>query len=104
MPTQVSVVLVTAPTEDVAATIARALLDEGLIACANLLPQVRSLYRWKGALCDEREVLLLLKAPAAQFERLRERIVALHPYEVPEVLRLEVDEGHRPYLDWLLGG
>lgn len=100
----VSVVLVTAPSEELAAALARTLVDEGLIACANLVPGVRSIYRWKGAIWDEGEVLLVLKAPTAGFESLRARIVELHPYETPEVLRLDVAEGHRPYLDWVLGG
>ena len=52
---------------------------------------------------DEAEVLMVLKAPSASFEALKARIVELHPYETPEVLRLEVAEGHRPYLDWVLG-
>jgi periplasmic divalent cation tolerance protein len=100
----VAVVLVTAPSEALAAALARTLVDEGLIACANLVPGVRSIYRWKGAIWDEGEVLLVLKAPAAGFEALRARIVELHPYETPEVLRLDVAEGHPPYVEWVLGG
>lgn len=103
MATGVSVVLVTAPSEGVAASMARTLLDEGQIACANIIPKIRSVYRWKGEVCDEAEVLMVLKAPSEIFEVLRARIVELHPYETPEVLRLEVAEGHRPYLDWVLG-
>lgn len=103
MSTGVSVVLVTAPSEEVATSMARTLLDEDLIACANIVPAIRSVYRWKGKLCDEAEVLMVLKAPSEIFEVLRARVVELHPYETPEVLRLEVAEGHRPYLDWVLG-
>lgn len=103
MATGVSVVLVTAPSEEVAMSMARSLLDEGQISCANIIPKIRSVYRWKGEVCDEAEVLMVLKAPSEIFEVLRARIVELHPYETPEVLRLEVAEGHRPYLDWVLG-
>lgn len=103
MSTGVSVVLVTAPSEEVATSMARTLLDEDLIACANIVPAIRSVYRWKGKFCDEAEVLMVLKAPSEIFEVLRARVVELHPYETPEVLRLEVAEGHRPYLDWVLG-
>lgn len=103
MATGVSVVLVTAPSEEVAMSMARSLLDEGRISCANIIPKIRSVYRWKGEVCDEAEVLMVLKAPSEIFEVLRARIVELHPYETPEVLRLEVAEGHRPYLDWVLG-
>jgi periplasmic divalent cation tolerance protein len=102
MPPDVCVVLVTAPNSEVAASLGRALLDERLIACANLVPGVRSIYRWKGELCDEAEVLLVLKARSSDFEALRARIVALHPYEVPEVLRLDAVAGHHPWVDWLL--
>jgi periplasmic divalent cation tolerance protein len=97
------VVLVTAPSVEVAASIGRTLVDEGLIACANLVPGVRSIYRWQGKVCDEAEVLLVLKARSEGFEAVRARVVALHPYEVPEVVKLDVAEGHAPYLAWVLG-
>lgn len=100
---EVSVVLVTAPDAKVAARIANTLVEEKLIACANIVPGLRSIYEWKGERCDEAEVLMLLKAPTAGFERLRRRIVALHPAEVPEVLQLGVSAGHAPYLAWVLG-
>jgi periplasmic divalent cation tolerance protein len=98
----VAVVLMTAPSEEVAATIARSLVEEGLIACANLVPQVRSLYRWEGKVCDEREVLVVMKLAAERYPALEARISALHPYTVPEVLRLDVTAGFPPYLGWLL--
>ncbi len=97
----VSLVLVTAPDEAKAASIGRTLVEEGLIACANLLPKVRSIYRWKGEVCDEAEVLLVLKIATERFEAVRARVVQLHPYEVPEIIRLEVDAGHAPYLEWV---
>lgn len=103
MSTGVAVVLVTAPDEEKAAGLARTLVEEGLIACANLVPKMRSIYRWEGKVCDEPEVLLVMKTRAERFEVLRERVKALHPYSVPEVLRLDVDAGHQPYLDWVLG-
>lgn len=103
MSTQVSVVLVTAPDEEKAASIAQTLVEENLIACANLIPQLRSIYRWEGKVCDEREVLLVLKAPSAHFAALQARIISLHPYTVPEVLRLEVTDGNEKYLRWVLG-
>ncbi len=102
-PTGVSVVLMTAPDEEKAAVMARTLVEEGLIACANLVPGVRSLYRWEGKVCDEREVLVVMKCDATRFEALRARVVSLHPYSVPEVLQLDVAAGHQPYLDWVLG-
>src|SRR6478609_11890396 len=97
----VIVVFSTFPTEDKAAEVARTLVSEGLCACANLVPTVRSIYRWQGQVCDERETLAVMKSTSDRFEALRERLVALHPYEVPEVIALPVEAGHAPYLDWV---
>lgn len=102
MSSGVAVVLVTAPDEEKAAAIARTLVEEQLIACANLVPRVRSIYRWQGQVHDEAEVLMVMKTRAERFEALRARVQALHPYSVPEVLRLDVGAGHQPYLDWVL--
>jgi periplasmic divalent cation tolerance protein len=99
--TDTIVVLMTAPSADKAAEIARTLVEEQLAACGNVLPTVRSIYRWEGKVHDEPEALLILKTRANLFEALRARIVALHPYQVPEVLRLDVAEGHLPYLQWI---
>ncbi|WNG61720.1 divalent-cation tolerance protein CutA [Archangium gephyra] len=99
--TDAILVMVTAPTADKAAELARALVEEGLAACGNVVPGLRSIYRWEGKVHDEPEVLLLLKTRASHFEALRERVVQLHPYQCPEVLRLDVPEGHAPYLQWI---
>ena len=99
--TDAIVVLVAAPTADKAAELARALVEEELAACGNVIAGLRSIYRWEGRIQDEPEVLLLLKTRAALFEPLRARVVQLHPYQCPEVLRLDVTEGHAPYLQWL---
>lgn len=99
--TDAIVVLVTAPTADKAAELARALVEEQLAACGNVLPAIRSIYRWEGKIHDEPEALLVLKTRAPLFEALKARVVALHPYQVPEVLRLDVTGGHLPYLEWI---
>lgn len=101
--TDIRVALVTAPTEQAAISICRALLDERLIACGNVVSGVRSLYRWQGSIQDDPEVLLVLKTSAARLEALIERVPQLHPYEVPEVVVLEVEAGHVPYLEWVHG-
>lgn len=101
--TGVTVVLATVPGAAQAAALVRTLLEERLIACGSILPGVRSLYRWEGTVEDEAEVLLVLKTRAESFPALRERLVALHPAKVPEVLGLDVAQGHQPYLDWVLG-
>ena len=97
----VVVVLVSVPSVDKGAEIGRLLVEEKLAACANLLPAMRSIYRWQGAVQDEQEALLLVKTTGAGFDALRARVVELHPYETPEVLALPVQAGHLPYLEWL---
>jgi periplasmic divalent cation tolerance protein len=99
--TDVLVVLATAPSADKGAEIARALVEGRLAACGNVVPGVRSIYRWQGKVQDEGEVLLVLKTTRARFPALRERLLALHPYEVPEVLALPVEAGSEPYLAWV---
>ena len=95
------VVLTTLPNADAAAALAKTIVEERLAACGNILPAVRSIYRWQGKTQDEPEVLVVLKTQRALFEPLRARIVQLHPYEVPEVIALPIAEGHQPYLDWI---
>ncbi|WP_373048294.1 divalent-cation tolerance protein CutA [Vulgatibacter sp.] len=99
--TDAIVVLVTVSTAEQAADLARALVEERLAACGNVVPGLRSIYRWQGEVQDEPEVLLLLKTTSALFERLRGRVVELHAYENPEVLALPVEAGQLPYLDWI---
>ncbi len=94
-------VFVTAASQDDAVRIARAVVEERLAACGNIVGTVRSIYRWKGGIEDQAEVMLVLKTRAALFEALRQRVVELHGYEVPEVIALPVEAGHAPYLDWI---
>jgi periplasmic divalent cation tolerance protein len=95
------VVMVTAPSAGEAARIARALVEERLAACGNVLPGLRSLYRWEGKVQDDAEALLLLKTTRGRFEALRARLLSLHPYQVPEVIALPVEAGHAAYLEWI---
>ena len=99
--TDVILVLVTAPSADKAAELARTLVEEQLAACGNIVPGLRSIYRWEGQLHDEAEVLLILKTKDVLFDVLRAHIVELHPYQVPEVLRVDIADGHAPYLAWV---
>ena len=100
-PTDVCIALVTAPSEAVATDLARAVVGEGLAACVNLLPGVRSIYRWKGAVEEAEEVLMVLKTRSDSVETLRQRVEALHPYEVPEFVVLPVEGGLDAYLSWI---
>jgi periplasmic divalent cation tolerance protein len=98
----VRVVLMTAPDAQTAARISRALVDERLVACANLLPGVTSIYRWEGEVEEAGEVLVVMKTRAALLARLLERAAELHPYEVPELLALPVADGLPAYCRWVV--
>src|SRR5262245_38942738 len=94
------VVFVTCPRKS-AEDIAAPLVTEGLAACVNVIPQIRSIYMWKGDLCREGESLLLIKTLEERFSALEQRIKELHSYEVPEIICVPIKEGYQPYLDWI---
>lgn len=98
---QIIVILSTAPDEETAARIARALVEERLAACVNRVSPLRSVYRWKGGVVEEAETLLLVKTRADLYDRVEARLRELHPYEVPEVLAFPVSRGWRDYLAWV---
>ena len=100
-PSEFVVVLMTAPDADVAGSIAHTLVEERLVACVNILPGLRSLYHWQGKLCDDAEVLCLMKTRLDLFAPLQKRIASLHPYEVPETIALPLVAGSASYLGWL---
>ena len=100
--TETIVVLVTTPTADKAAEIARTLVEERLAACGSVVPTSRSIYAWEGKVHDEAEALLVLKAPRKRMQELCDRVVALHPYDVPEVIALPIDGGNERYIDWII--
>jgi len=97
----VFVVLSTFPNPDKAAEIARALVDERLAACVNIVPAIRSIYRWQGAVSDDTETLAVIKTTRERYADLAARLRALHPYEVPEILALDVEAGHPAYVAWV---
>ena len=92
---------VTMPDAEQAASLARVLVSEGLAACVNVVPGVRSVYTWEGRIHEDDEVLCLIKTRPSIFDRVRDRILALHPSEVPEILAFAVDDGSPAYLAWL---
>jgi periplasmic divalent cation tolerance protein len=94
-------VLTTLGNPEQAGEIAATLVGEELAACVNILPGVSSVYRWKGELQNDNEVLCLIKTTEARFEALRARLVELHPYELPEVIGVPIKAGHPAYLEWL---
>lgn len=95
------VVLVTTASEEEAARIGRAAVEAQLAACANVLPGIRSIFRWEGKVSDERESLLLLKSRSDLFQELAATVKKLHSYEVPEIIALPISAGSPDYLDWL---
>ncbi len=97
----VTLVLTTAPDAETGERLVRQLVDERLAACGNLVPGVVSIYRWEGAVQREGEVLVLLKTCGGSVERLFERVVELHPYEVPELLGFPVGAGLAAYCQWV---
>ncbi len=95
------VVLSTCASEEEAGRIARALVEKRLAACVNVLAGVRSVYRWKNAIEDGQEVLLVIKSSRGHFEELRAEIAKLHSYEVPEIVALPIVDGAETYLEWM---
>ena len=95
------VILVTAGSEAEAETIARALIEERLAACVNILNPIRSIYRWEGKVTEDREWLLVIKTQNERFAAVEKKIKALHSYQVPEVIALPILQGSTPYLHWL---
>ncbi|MGE4619299.1 MAG: divalent-cation tolerance protein CutA [Planctomycetota bacterium] len=92
--------LVTHPVET-APQLARDLVEEGLVACVNIVPGCISTYRWEGKTCTEQESLLFIKSAQQPTEQLIAEIVQRHPYDCPEVIVLPLEGGHPPYLRWI---
>ncbi len=101
MEPEVRTALVTAPDAMVAESMARTLVEERLAACVNVIPGLVSVYRWEGEVQRDQEALMILKTTQSRVVALCERVVQLHPYEVPEVLVLNVADGHETYLGWV---
>lgn len=97
------VVLSTASSSEEAEKIARNLVDARLAACVNVVPGMRSFYRWKGSIEDAAEWLLVIKSSRERFDALRTALEKLHSYEVPEVIALSVIDGSQNYLNWMDG-
>ena len=99
-PKDVCVLLCTVPKGE-ADKIAATLVDRRLAACVNIVGDIQSVYRWDGEVTQDSECLLIIKTIRDMADRLREQLVELHSYEVPEVLVLDVQDGHIPYLEWI---
>jgi periplasmic divalent cation tolerance protein len=102
MADRILVALITAPSREVAESIASMLVEKRLAACVNILPPVRSIYRWEGKVSEEDEVLLLVKTRPELFStRLLPAVQEMHPYQLPEIIALPVEAGLEDYLKWV---
>ncbi len=99
--TDIRVVLTTCGLLEEARSIAHTLVERQLAACVNIVPQVESIYRWKGEVETASEFLLIIKTTAGAVERLRTALTELHSYEVPECIEIAVTDGSAPYLNWI---
>ena len=102
-PNAARIVYLTAGSAEEARAIGRALVDERLAACVNILDPMTSLYRWEGELCEDRETVLIAKTRAELVDALTERVVALHSYDCPCVAALPIVGGNARFLDWIAG-
>ncbi len=94
------IVLVTSP-KDIAESLATTLVAEHLAACVNIIPGVTSIFSWEGKVCQEEEVLLLIKTNNSSWNQLQERVQELHTYDIPEIVSVPIEAGFQPYLDWI---
>lgn len=95
------VVLVTCPSVDVAREISKAVVSAKRVACVNVIPGLTSIYEWDGAICEESEVLLVMKAQERHLEGLYQQLKSIHPYTVPEFVVLPILAGNESYIHWL---
>jgi periplasmic divalent cation tolerance protein len=98
---QPQIVLCTVPDTGTAKTIANALVTEQLAACVNIIPGITSVYRWKESIENDAELLLIIKTAASAWPRLEQRILTLHPYELPEIIAVPIQTGQTDYIQWI---
>jgi periplasmic divalent cation tolerance protein len=96
-----SLLYVTCPTEEEARVIARTLVGEHVVACANIIAGMRSVYRWQGEIAEDAETVLLLKTGTERVPQVIERVRALHSYTVPCIVELPLARGNPDYLEWI---
>lgn len=95
------IVFITASKEDEAVTIARALVEDRLAGCVNIVRNIRSIYRWQGNIEDDQEVLMIAKTKTKLFNALEKKVKELHSYTVPEIIAMPIVTGSKDYLKWL---
>ncbi len=95
------VMMMTAGSAEEAAAIGKALVEERLVACCNIVPRIRSIYRWRGEVCDDAEALLIAKTRSELASEVIRRVRELHSYETPEAIALPIEAGLDAYLSWI---
>jgi len=100
---QVLVILVTVVNQQDAIRIGEAMVNGRLAACANIIPRIQSIYRWKSKVVKAKEALLILKSTKSRYRALEKAIKAIHTYEIPEIIALPVKDGHDRYIGWVRG-
>lgn len=98
---EVILVYINFPTKESARQIGTVLIEEQLAACVNIIPSVESIYRWKGEVCNETEVMLIAKTTSSRYSQVEARVIELHPYDTPEVIAQNLDKGSESYLNWV---
>jgi periplasmic divalent cation tolerance protein len=101
MAAEALVALSTFPDEETARRIVRELVEARLVACGNILPGVESIYRWEGKVQSGQETLVVFKLPGEKYADFETKLKALHPYDVPEIIAVEVARGGADYLRWI---
>ena len=86
---------------DSAETIGNFLVKEKLAACVNIIPKIKSIYSWENKIVKDEEYLMLIKTKQSLFEQVKEKITLLHPYEVPEIISIVINNGNNNYLEWI---
>lgn len=103
MKSQPMIVFITAPSQEIGKQIAAALIEQRFAACVNIIGPIHSLYTWEGKICDDEEVLLIVKSRSDLIEsRLIPSVQAIHPYQTPEIIAVPVVTGLPAYIDWMI--
>ncbi len=96
------IILSTIDSLPAAEIIAQTLVSEFLASCVNIIPGLQSVYRWEGAIHNEKELLLIIKTSSDKTEATLSRLVEIHPYDLPEAIALDIQNGYAPYLNWIV--
>ena len=101
MTSKYHIVVTTCPTPEVATQLANEIVEQQLAACVNIIPSIKSVYKWKGKIEHDEESLLIIKTMKQQLAPLEKLVLKLHPYETPEFISMPIESGSKAYLDWI---